>query len=53
MLNQTTRDWHTDVTEAPHRRLHSVQQVYASHVGQFRASGSTAETPPILHLTGE
>jgi hypothetical protein len=32
-LNQTTRDWHTDVAEAPHRRLPSVQQVYESHIG--------------------
>jgi hypothetical protein len=35
-LNQTTRDWHTDIAAAPHRRLHSVQQVFESHAGQFR-----------------
>jgi hypothetical protein len=35
MLNQTTRDWYTDVPEAPHRELHNGQQVYEPHVGQF------------------
>jgi hypothetical protein len=45
-LNQTTRDWHTDITEAPSRRLHSVQQVYESHVGQFRAPGGWKRRSP-------